>query len=68
MIATDLPAAAKRAAREGPAWPPPITMASYLRFIKAMIPARNEPQLRYKRHELGVDLVEALDLKHIFKV
>jgi hypothetical protein len=33
-----------------------------------MIPARNEPQLREKLHELGVDLVEVLDLKHIFNV
>ncbi len=37
MIATDLPAPAKRAAKKGPAWPPPTTMASYLRFIKVMI-------------------------------
>src|SRR5882757_36148 len=36
MIATDLPAPAKRAAKEGPAWPAPITMASYLRFIEVL--------------------------------
>src|SRR3984957_3306703 len=35
MIATDLPAPAKRAAKEGPAWPAPMTMASYLRFIQS---------------------------------
>jgi hypothetical protein len=33
-----------------------------------MIPARHEPQLRWKLRELGVDLVKALDLKHIFNV
>src|SRR5580698_1747725 len=48
MIATDLPAPAKRAAKAGPAWPAPITMASYLRFIKRRILARKHARIGAK--------------------
>ena len=54
MIATDLPAPAKRAAKKGPAWPPVDNNGIVFAIHKS---DDNEPKLRKKLHELGVDLV-----------